>query len=123
VRVHGTTAAITLRCVGASGHCTGRGYVTVRERRRGKRIVGVAPHARGPKRRRITVTLGSHRFTLRVGHSLTVRVSLNRPGRSLLADHARLRVTLHVTATVAKRVQRVKTTTITFKQPKPKHRR
>jgi hypothetical protein len=36
-----------------------------------------------------------------------------------------LRVTLHVTATVAKHVRRVKTATITFTKPtpKPKHHR
>jgi hypothetical protein len=42
-----------------------------------------------------------------------LHVSLNRSGRSLLTGRARLRVTLNVTATVAERSQRVKTTTIT----------
>ena len=78
---------------------------------------------RAPKRRRVTVTLGSRRFTLRVGHTSTVHVSLNRAGHSLLAKRARLPVTLHVTATSAERVQRVKTATITFKKPKAKRRR
>jgi hypothetical protein len=57
------------------------------------------------------------------GRAVVFDPTLSRSGRSLLADRAKLRVTLHVTATVAKRVQRVKTTTITFKQPTPKHRR
>ena len=110
--------------------------MTVRETRRGKRIVGVTAHGvkphrvtahgvtpgtRAPKRRRITVALGSHRFTLGVGHTKTVHVSLNRAGHSLLADRKRLRVTLHVTATVAKRARRVKTATITFTKPKRRH--
>ena len=54
VRVHGTTAAFTVHCAGASGRCVGRGYMTARETRRGKRTVGVTAH--GVKPHRVTPT-------------------------------------------------------------------
>ena len=122
VRVRRSTTKITLRCQGARGQCAGRAYTTVLETRSGKRLLGVRPHAT-TARRRVTVTLGSHRFQLAAGHRSMVPVTLNRAGHVLLKHRARLRVTLHVKATVSGKSHRVKTKTITLTRRRRKRRR
>ena len=66
----------------------------------------------GGKRR--TIVVGRAQKTLAAGTSKVVRISLNPPGKRLLARSHKLRVTL----VVFLRTQKVATRTLTFKSKK-----
>ncbi len=89
-KVSGTTASLLVSCTGAAGtSCAITVTLTVVETVTGGRVTAVSAAAR--KR---TVTLGTAKVTLAVGHSAPVRVKLTAPGRRLLAARHRLRVKL-----------------------------
>ena len=63
--------------------------------------------------------MGSAHVTLQTGQSRTVKLSLNRTGRQLLAHHHPLRTTLGITQTLANgHTVTVAGRTLTFKAPK-----
>src|SRR5205823_11229559 len=71
--------------------------LTVTEILRGKKLVGVTARAKLKKR---TVVVGSASVTLKAGETRTVRITLNRTGKALLAKRHRLPVRLRVTQTL-----------------------
>jgi hypothetical protein len=68
------------------------------------------------------VVLGAASATIKAGRTATVRVGLNRTGRSLLAARHKLTVKLTVTQRVGGRNRTVSTQKVSFTAPKPKHR-
>jgi hypothetical protein len=80
-KVERGVARLRVRCRG-EGACKGRFALSVRSRRRGGRVV--------------RVVLGAKRFAISAGKAKTLRVRLNRAGRSRLAKtpSGRLRVKL-----------------------------
>ncbi len=88
--------AFTLACQGVPGStCAVASTLTTVERRRAKRIIGVA--ARKLKTTSRTVTVGSAGTNIPAGKSVRVTIRLNATGRSLLARFHRLPATLRVT--------------------------
>jgi hypothetical protein len=111
-KVTGTTAAVRVTCTGAPGaQCKLSLNMSVTETLRGHKVIAVAARLRHK-----VVSVGSTHVTLSAGTTETVRVSLNRTGRNLLATRQVLKVELVVTealgngqsATVSKQ-------TVTFK--------
>ncbi len=76
--------SVTITCTGQLGQtCSGSVVVKTIETLRGKRVVAVSSSK--PRRRKVTVTVGSAGFSgLKAGSSRTVRVALNAKGRALL---------------------------------------
>jgi hypothetical protein len=106
---------VTIRCAGtASQQCSGRISLTTVETRLGRKVIAVASAAAGkPKRRHVTVAVGSARYRLAGGHSMTMHVKLNRVGRVLLARFHKLPV--KVTLTQAGRSKPVATRKLKIK--------
>ena len=78
---------------------------TVRERRRGRSIIGVSARDRSPQRAKpgtqtVTVTVATSSFTVPAGHSATLRMTLNAAGKRLLTRFATLPVQLSLTGSV-----------------------
>jgi hypothetical protein len=119
--VSGTTARVRVTCKGPAGaKCKLLFRLTVTEILRGKKLVGVTARAKLKKR---TVVVGSASVTLKAGETRTVRITLNRTGKALLAKRHKLPVRLRVTQTLLNgRASVVLTQTLTFKAPKKKKR-
>jgi hypothetical protein len=94
-KVTGQTARVRVSCTGPSGsRCSVGLSLSVTETFRGHRLIAVtARHGRSKK----VVILGTASARLDAGASQTVRISLNRNGRKLLAARHVLRVELRVT--------------------------
>ncbi len=94
-KVTGQTARVRVSCTGPSGsRCSVGLSLSVTETFRGHRLIAVtARHGRSKK----VVILGTASARLDAGASQTVRISLNRKGRKLLAARHVLRVELRVT--------------------------
>lgn len=117
LRSTGDGVSFKLGCAG--GTCTGKAVLTVVERLRGSKVVGVSK----AKTKRKTVTVGSKSFTIAGGKTATIRPKLNATGRKLLKKFKKLPVRLKVTLTQAGgKPLVVKTGKITIK-PKKKHRK
>ena len=93
-RVSGKTVSVPITCKGDTS-CTVSLKLTVTETFRGHKLVAVS--ARKAKVTHKTVVLGTASATIRAGRTATVRISLNRAGRKLLA--ARHKVTAKLTVT------------------------
>ncbi|MGZ4165801.1 MAG: hypothetical protein ACXVFO_04275 [Solirubrobacteraceae bacterium] len=117
-KVSGTTVSVPITCKGATS-CTVSLKLTVTETLRGRKIIAVS--ARKAKLTHKTVIPGTASATIKAGRKATVRISLNRTGRSLLAAHHRLAAKLSVTQRVNRRNRTLSTQKVTFKAPKPKH--
>jgi hypothetical protein len=100
----GTKLRVVITC-SAAGPCTVRLVLTVRETRRGGRLVAVTAAGRRKPKRTRTVTVGAVSVTLAPGTTTKRIVSLNAVGRHLLltrgALHARLTVTQGATRVAA----------------------
>jgi len=131
-KVAGTTAAVRVTCAGAAGaRCNVSLNMTVTETLRGHKLIAVAargrhrqapPTIRHPRHKVIRV--GSAAVTLTAGNAATVRISLNRAGRKLLAARHVLRVKLVVTEALGNgRSVTVSTQTVTFKAHSHRHGR
>ena len=113
VKVSGNTASVPVSCSGSSGQTcsvtltlTGKNEVSIESRK----------HA---KRHHKLVTVGSAHVTLTAGQTRVVRVSLNRTGTTLLAQHHTLKVTLRAAQTLVNgHTETVAARTLTFKAPK-----
>jgi virginiamycin B lyase len=92
-RVKGPTVTLTLRCaVGTT--CRGAGLVTASERVRGNKILGVSSSTR--RTRSKVVTVATKRFTIAAGHTKSIKLRLNRSGRTLLERFGKLPARLSV---------------------------
>jgi uncharacterized repeat protein (TIGR01451 family) len=88
---HGHGASLSIRCGGTPGTvCSGTARLIVRERRRGRHIVGLA--------RTVNVVVGQVSYTVVAGRTRIVSIHLNRTGRRLLRRFRKLRVRGQVTA-------------------------
>jgi hypothetical protein len=119
-RVSVTTAAVRVACAGAPGaRCKLTLRMTVTETFRGHRLVAVAARLRHQ-----VVGVGSASVTLTAGGSQTVRISLNRAGRNLLASRHVLKVRLAVSEALGNgQSATVSTQTVTFKARSHRHGR
>lgn len=118
--VSGDTASVPVSCTG-SGTCSVTVSLSVTETLSGGKVTAVAASAskKKPRHRKKTVTVGQETIKLAAGTHETVKVSLNRTGKQLLAKHPTLKVKL----LVSESGKTLKTTTITFKAKKPKHKK
>ena len=118
-RVSGTTASVRASCAGASGAtCKLSFRMTATEKIRGRKVIAVTSRKK-PKTRNVVFTVGTTSVTLAAGRTKTVRVSLNRAGKRLLASHRTLKVTLKVTQSLdGGHSNTVSTQTVTFNAPK-----
>ncbi len=120
VRVSGATAIVPVSCAGAPGaQCNLTLNMSVTETFRGHRLVAVAARVRDK-----VIGVGSARVALTAGGSETVRISLDRAGRNLLAARHVLRVRLKVTESLGNGSSAtVSTQTVTFKAHSHRHGR
>jgi hypothetical protein len=123
-KVFGSTASMRVSCTGpAAATCRLAFELTVTETFKGHKLVAVTAGSKGHKTRKVVV-VGTANVTLGAGRAQTVRVSLNRTGRQLLASRHVLKANLRVTQATAKGVAvTVSTQTVTFKEAKKAHRR
>jgi hypothetical protein len=115
-RVSGNTVSVPITCKGDTS-CTVSLKLTVTETFHGHKLVAISAHK--AKVTHQTVVLGTASATIRAGRTATVRISLNRTGRKLVA--ARHKVTAELTVAHGKRT--VSTQKVTFKAPKQHARR
>ena len=118
-RVSGKTVSVPVTCKGDTS-CTVSLKLTVVETLRGHKVIAV--NARKAKLRHKNLVLGNATATVKAGRSATVRISLNRTGRKLLAARHKLTAKLTVTQRISGRNRTISTQKVTFKAPKPKHR-
>ena len=118
--MNGTTAIVPVSCAGTPGAvCNLTLGMSVTETFRGHRLVAVAANLRHK-----VVGVGSASVTLAADGSETVRISLNRAGRNLLASRHVLKVTLNVTESLGNAPSvTVSTQTLTFKNHSHRHGR
>jgi hypothetical protein len=115
------TVGVTLGCAGATGTtCTGQVAVSVRERLRGSKVIGVAARA---KRTTRTVKVGVARYTIAAGNVKVVKVALNRTGRALLKRFHHLKVKVVVAVTTSNGLSQAATRTVTLRQPAKKRKK
>jgi DNA-binding beta-propeller fold protein YncE len=114
VHVSGTVVSFRVTCKGGTS-CSLRYKLTVRETLKHGKVIAVAARTKLTKR---TVTVGSGSVVVGAGRSKTVKVSLNRQGRALLARHSPLKVKLTITQSGRK----IKSSTLTFRA-KHKHKK
>ncbi len=117
-KVTGSTAAVRITCSGAPGaQCNLSLRMSVTETLRGHRLIAVAARVRHK-----VVSVGAASVTLSAGSTETVRISLNRAGRNLLASRHVLKVKLVVNEALGNgQSVRVSTQTVTFSSPRHKH--
>jgi hypothetical protein len=114
-RVSGNTVSVPVTCTGDTS-CNVSLKLTVTETHRGHKLVGLTAHK--AKVTHKSVVLGTASATITAGRTTTVRISLNRTGRNLVA--ARHKVTAKLT--VAQGARTISTQTVTFTAPKRHHR-
>jgi hypothetical protein len=113
---------VAVRCAGtASQSCHGQVTVTTTEKLKGSHVLGVVASA---KHRKQTVVVARASYTLRGGHSLTLKLKLNSKGRALLKRFGKLPVKVLITRTnqLGKTVT-VATRVLTIKPARQKKRK
>ena len=118
-RVSGNTVSVPVTCKGDTS-CTVSLRLTVTETHRGHKLIAVS--ARKAKVTHKTVVLGIATATVKAGRTATVRISLSRTGRNLVAARHKVTAKLTVTQRIAGRNRTLSTQKVTFKAPKH-HRR
>jgi hypothetical protein len=115
-RVSGTTARLRVSCAGSTGStCTVAVRLTVTERFRGHKLIGLSAGGHVGTHRKVLV-VGSARVTLTAGQSRTLLIALNRAGRQLLATHHHLAAKLEALQVLpGGQVASVAKQTVTFK--------
>jgi hypothetical protein len=122
-KVAGQTARVRVACTGAAGaKCSVALSLSVTEHFRGHKLIAVtARHGRSRKDR--VVTIGTASVRLDAGGTRTVRVTLNRQGRQLLAARRVIRAELRVTQALGSHHDvTVSTQTVTFRARHHGHR-
>lgn len=115
--VSGTTASLPVTCAGTAA-CTVTLTLSVVEKLRNGRVVGVSAAKRKAKTIKKTVVVGRTTVTIPPRTTRVVRLSLNKAGKRLLAKRSPLKVRL--TVTVAGKT--MSSTKVTFKRPATKRR-
>jgi hypothetical protein len=120
--VHGTTASVPVSCSGATGAtCQVVLRLTVTEKLRGRKLIALGARKRMRIHRKVLV-VGSTTVTLSAGQTRTVKVTLNRAGRKLLAAAHHVTVTLHVLQVLSgDQILTVSTRTLAFKASHHRH--
>jgi hypothetical protein len=122
VKLLGGGVEVAVRCAGtASQSCHGQVTVTTTEKLKGSHVLGVVASA---KHRKQTVVVARASYTLRGGHSLTLKLKLNSKGRALLKRFGKLPVKVLITRTnqLGKTVT-VATRVLTIKPARQKKRK
>ncbi len=114
-RVSGKTVSVPITCKGDTS-CTVSLKLTVTETFHGHKLVAIS--ARKAKVTHKTVVLGTASATIRAGRTATVRISLNRAGRKLLAARHKVTAKLTVTQRISGHNRTLSTQKVTFKAPK-----
>ena len=115
----GPTASLPVGCAMGGPSCTITVQITATELMQGGKIVGVIARKKLTHR---AIVLGSTRITLAPGQHKTLKITLNRTGRSMLAAHKHLNTKLTVTRkTGGKKTKTVTSKTVAFKSTKKKH--
>jgi hypothetical protein len=114
-RVSQNTVSVPIACNGSTT-CTVSLKLAVTETLRGHKVIAIS--ARRAKVTHKTVVLGTASATIAAGRTATVRISLNRAGRTLLAARHKLTATL----TVSQANRTISTQKVTFKSPKHRSR-
>jgi hypothetical protein len=122
-KVSGNTATVPVTCSGSSAEtCKLALTLTVTETLRGHKVIAVTARKQ-PKTHKQVVVVGRTHVTLTAGQARSVRLTLNSAGHKLLAKHPTLRVTLHVTETLANgHSATVATRTLVFRAPHRRHK-
>jgi hypothetical protein len=101
ISVSGTTATVTIFCAGDSAQtCSGSILGGAKERRRGRTVLAVTSRLaerHEPKKQKVTtviVGVATASYSMAGGRSTSVRITLNKSGRGLLAKFYRLSVQL-----------------------------
>ena len=98
----GATASLKVTCQGIAGQrCSGPIAITAHEKKKGKKIVGVAARKRKSKTTTKQVTVASGSYNLPANQTVTVKVTLNHTGKQLLGQFKTLRSTLTLPGTSA----------------------
>jgi hypothetical protein len=115
-KVSGTNASVRIACAGAAGaKCTLALSMSVTETFKGHKLIAVTARDSGRRKHKVVV-VGTASVALSAGKNKTVRISLNRTGRKLLATRNVLEVKLRVTEALGnRRTVTVSTQTVTFK--------
>jgi hypothetical protein len=120
VKVAGETVSLALLCSGVTGaKCQVTVKLTIKEQLKGKKLIGTS--ARKKKRQKAktkTVELGIATVTLTPGERKTLRLTLNRAGKRLLAQLQRMKVKLAITESGTA----VSSQTLTFKATSKRRR-
>jgi hypothetical protein len=121
-RVSGTSATVRLSCAGSAGaSCRIALRLTVTERFKGHKLIAVTAGTSRHGRAKVAV-IGTANVTLNAGQAQTVRITLSRAGKRLLAHRhvlkSRLRIT-QATSTAAAVV--VSSQIVTFKATNKRH--
>jgi DNA-binding beta-propeller fold protein YncE len=116
VTTSGATASTTLSCKGtATQTCSLTVSATVQETLSGSKILAVAASAKKkPKTTQKTVVIGTLSIKLKGGKKKTVKLTLNKAGKALVAKHHGLKAQVKITD--GKKVLRSQR--VTFKQAK-----
>jgi len=95
--------------------------LTVTEKLRGRKLIALGARKRMRIHRKVLV-VGSTTVTLSAGQTRTVKVTLNRAGRKLLAAAHHVTVTLHVLQVLSgDQILTVSTRTLAFKASHHRH--
>jgi hypothetical protein len=121
VKTSGSLVTSTLVCDAPAGlRCAGTLKLSVLEHMTGHTITAVsAARPKKPKKTTKSVTLASVTYTL-TDTSRTLKLTLNKTGKALLAKYHKLSVKLTLTPTGARNPATTKTITLTATQAKPK---
>ncbi|MGZ4230040.1 MAG: hypothetical protein ACXVVQ_01275 [Solirubrobacteraceae bacterium] len=119
VTVTGNTASVPVSCTGSTGQaCDVTLTMTVAETLRGHKVIAITSRKQAQKHRKVVV-VGSAHVRLTAGQTKVVRLTLNRAGKALLAQHHTLNATLHGVQTLASHhTVTVAGRTLTFRAPK-----
>ena len=118
----GTSASVRVSCAGSAGtSCRLALRLTVTERFKGHKLIGVTAGASRHVRVKVVV-IGSTNVTLKGGQAQSVRITLSRAGKKLLAHRHVLKSRLRITqATSTAATVAVSSQLVTFKAPNRRH--
>jgi hypothetical protein len=116
--VSGTTVSVPVSCTGP-GTCSVTVTLSIAETLVGGKVTGVAASAKHKKKTKKTITVGKKSVRIAAGKHETIKVSLNGTGKSLVKKHPKLPVKVLVTLGGKK----IKSSTVTFKAKKAKHKK
>ena len=109
---------VRLTCGPGPGSCTDTGTLTVSESLSRGNVVGVAASVK-----KKTVVVGRRSLKLAAGHKATLRITLTRTGKALLARFRKLPLKLAVTQKVRRRRYLIASRRVTLRAPPRKHKR